>query len=212
MNPHQEQLDSLREIRNLMERSSRYLPLSGIAGIIIGLVSLASIAWLYQYLGLGVSPNPYYELLLAENGSLDAENARFFLLLFGSVFLVSLGVEIYLAERNAKKKGIPAWDATAKRFLVNLFIPMLAGGLFCLVLASQGQVQLILPATLIFYGMGLFTASRYTIEDIRYLGIVELTLGLLASFYPALGLLFWAIGFGVLHIIYGIIIYFKYEK
>jgi hypothetical protein len=212
MNPHQEQLDSLRDIRNFMERSSRYLPLSGIAGIIIGLVSIASIGWLYQYLGLAASPKAYYELLLAENGSLDTENALFLLMLFGSVFLVSLGVEIYLAERNAKKKGIPAWDATAKRFLVNLFIPMIAGGLFCMVLASQGQVQLILPATLIFYGMGLFTASRYTIEDIRYLGLAEIGLGLLASFYPALGLFFWAIGFGLLHIVYGIIIYFKHEK
>lgn len=117
-----------------------------------------------------------------------------------------------MAERNAKKKKVPAWDAIAQRFLVNLCIPLIAGGVYALVLASQGQYQLMLPATLIFYGLALVNASRYTIGDIRFLGFAELFIGLLASYFPTQGLLLWALGFGVFHILYGILIYFKHEK
>lgn len=212
MSPQQEQLDTLRDIRNFMERSSRYLPLSGIAGIIIGILSIASIAWLYFFLDLNASTLPYYHILVDEAGKLNPVYTNKLLLLFGTVFIVSLAVEIIMAEKNAKKKGVPAWDAIAKRFLVNLFIPLVAGGIYCLVLANQGLLQLVLPATLIFYGLGLISASRYTIEDIRFLGMAELGIGLLASYFPTQGLVFWALGFGVLHIVYGTIIYFKYEK
>lgn len=212
MNAQQDQLDALRDIRNLMERSSRYLPLSGIAGIIIGVLSMAGVAWLYFFLDLDVSQVPYYERFVDENGVADTGYTRVFLLLFGAVFFISLAVEIGMAERNAKKKKVPAWDAIAQRFLVNLGIPLIAGGVYALVLASQGQYQLMLPATLIFYGLALVNASRYTIGDIRFLGFAELFIGLLASYYPTQGLLLWALGFGVFHILYGILIYFKHEK
>ena len=114
--------------------------------------------------------------------------------------------------RKAKRKGLPVWDSTAKRLLLNLLIPLATGGLFCLVLLYHRQVGMIAPATLIFYGLALLNASKYTLNDIRYLGILEIIIGLIASVYIGYGLLFWAVGFGVLHIVYGIVMYSKYEK
>jgi hypothetical protein len=177
-----------------MERSSRYLPLSGKAGVAIGVLSILC----------SLVVDAYFRI--------NEDNLTSICMLFGGLFLVSVVIEIIMAERNAKQKGVPAWDATARRFLINFFIPLAVGGLYAFALIYQHQLMMVLPATLIFYGLSLINASRYTIEDIRYLGMAELTFGLISSFLPQYGLLAWGIGFGVLHILYGAIIYFKYEK
>ena len=65
---------------------------------------------------------------------------------------------------------------------------------------------------LIFYGLALINSSKYTFFEIRYLGIAEIVLGLIASVFVSSGLILWAAGFGLLHIIYGIIMYYKYER
>lgn len=189
-----EQLEALQGIRNLMERTSRYLPLSGKAGVIIGSLSIVCSLVVDAYI------------------SVNLENLTQLLFLFGSLFLVSLLIEIVMAEQNARRKKVPAWDAIAKRFLINLFIPLFAGGVYAFALLQQQQFNMVLPATLVFYGLALVNASRYTIEEIRYLGMVELLLGLLSSCFTDYGLLAWGLGFGVLHVVYGIIIYFKHEK
>ncbi len=194
MESNKDHLEAIRDIKNYMEMSSRYLPLSGIAGIVNGLLSLI-VAWIVK-----------------TKIEFNSTNQSILLLLFGSLLLISLLVEIVMAERNAKRKQIDAWDSTAKRFLINLFIPLLAGGIYCLILFNAEQFDLVLPATLIFYGLALINSSKYTIADIRLLGIIELSLGLIASYYTESGLLFWATGFGILHIVYGILIYQKHEK
>ena len=190
----EKQLEALQSIRNLMERTSRYLRLSGKAGVIIGSLSI----------GCSLVVDAYINVNL--------ENLTQLLFLFGSLFLVSLLIEIVMAEQNARRKKVPAWDPVAKRFLINLFIPLLAGGVYAFALIQQQQFNMVLPATLVFYGLALINASRYTIEEIRYLGLAELLIGLLSSCFPAYGLLAWGLGFGLLHIVYGVILYFKYEK
>ena len=91
-------------------------------------------------------------------------------------------------------------------------IPLVAGGIYAIILLYHGHVALVAPATLIFYGLSLIHASKYTINDIRHLGVAELITGLVASVFPDYGLLFWAFGFGVLHVVYGLRIHHKYEK
>ena len=125
---------------------------------------------------------------------------------------LSIGGGIFFTTRKAKKKNLPIWDATAKRLVIHLFIPLAAGGIFCLILLFHRDVHLIAPATLLFYGLGLINASKYTLSDIRYLGFTEIILGLIASIFVGYGLLFWAMGFGVMHIIYGAVMYYKYER
>lgn len=212
MNQQQEQLDAIRDIRNLMERSSRFSSLSGLAGIIVGIFAIAAIIAAYLLLGIAPFEQGYYTLL--NNESTVAGYSIFTLLAadFGFILLLSLLTGIYLSIRKARKQNLPVWDATAKRMLLNLFIPLVTGGIYCLILLYQGQPALVLPATLLFYGMALLHASKYTLNDIRYLGVLEVALGLVASFFTDYGLLFWALGFGILHIVYGIRIYFKYEQ
>lgn len=212
MNQQQEQLDAIRDIRNLMERSSRFSSLSGLAGIIVGIFAIAAIIAAYLLLGIAPFEQGYYTLL---NNEPTVAGYSIFTLLaadFGFILLLSLLTGIYLSVRKARKQSLPVWDATAKRMLLNLSIPLITGGIYCLILLYQGQPALVLPATLLFYGLALLHASKYTINDIRYLGVLEVVLGLLASYFTDQGLLFWVVGFGILHIVYGIRIYFKYEQ
>lgn len=212
MNQQQEQLDAIRDIRKLMERSSRFSSLSGLAGIIVGIFALGAIAVAYLVLSISPLKPGYYSLIQQESAVTGFSLFDLLAADFGFVLFLSLLTGIYMSVRKARKQKLPVWDPTAKRMLLNLSIPLVTGGIYCLILLHQGQPALVLPATLLFYGMALLHASKYTLNDIRYLGVLEVALGLVASFFTDYGLLFWALGFGILHIVYGIRIYFKYEQ
>ncbi|MFY9464731.1 MAG: hypothetical protein WAP48_06560 [Sediminibacterium sp.] len=211
MDNQQEQLEAIRDIRTLMERSSRFLPLSGLSGIIIGILAITCTIVAYSVLGLSFKETGYPALII-KNGHLNPSTFPLLFADFVLVLMASLFTGMMMAMRRAKKMELPAWDATAKRLLINLVIPLVAGGIYCLILLYHGHIALIAPAMLIFYGLALLNASKYTINDMRYLGILEIATGLIASFFSDYGLLFWAFGFGLLHMVYGIMIYFKYEK
>lgn len=216
MEAQNEHLESLKEIRSIMEKSSQFLSLSGLSGVFIGITALiGSLAlYFYQY---DFFFGQYYKGGIAINNQLvPAEEISEFLMLSFLILLVvlvlAIAFGIVFTTRNAHKKGLPAWSASGKRMVINLFVPLAAGGLFCLSLLFHGIVYLIPSATLIFYGLALFNAGKYTHTEIRYLGIVEVTLGIIASIMVGYGLVIWAIGFGLLHIIYGLTMYFRYER
>lgn len=206
MTEQKEHLQAITDIRSMMERSSRCISLSGLSGVFAGIFALIG-AYL-AYLQMGSFYEDYRNISYLDSVSMTIV----FLEIAGGVLIASLLVGTLLTIRNSKRKGIPVWDNSAKRLLINLGIPLVAGGLFCLVLLYHGIIGLVAPATLIFYGLALLNASKYTFNDIRYLGILEIILGLAASLFIGYGLIFWAIGFGVLHIIYGAVMYFKYER
>ena len=212
MTEKQQHLDDISQIRQMMERSSRFLSLSGFSGIFIGIFALIGAAVAYWYLGMNFTISPDYSIGREINGNIRRSFYNFFFTDAIIVLLASLLAAFYFSAKKARKKGYTLWDGTAKRLLLNLFIPLIAGGIFSLILLYHGVVGFVAPVTLIFYGMALLNASKYTYDDIRALGLCEIGLGLLASFLLGYGLLFWAIGFGVLHIIYGILLYTKYEK
>ncbi|KUO65331.1 MAG: hypothetical protein APF83_11495 [Lutibacter sp. BRH_c52] len=212
MDKKQDQLNELREIRNLMERSSRFLSLSGIAGIIVGMFAITGVAAAYLFLGIGLIEPRYYQFAVGQTLAKESAVYAFLFVDFMVVLVLSLFTAIFFAVRNAKKRGLAVWDATASRLLINMLIPLAAGGVYGLILWHHGYVALMAPATLIFYGLALINASKYTINDIRYLGIMEVAVGLVASIFMEYGLLFWAFGFGVLHLFYGMKIYFKHER
>jgi len=212
MNKQNEQLEALTEIRSMMERSSRFISLSGLSGVSAGIFALIGAAVAYYHFHLGINNSALYDYVASSD-----ENSRFDFYVFcftlgGLVLIASLASGIFFTVRKAKRKGQGIWDSTAKRVLINLFIPLAAGGLFCLELLYYRLVGLVPPATLIFYGLALINASKYTLHDIRFLGICEVILGLISSLFLEYALLFWSLGFGVLHIIYGIVMYVKYEK
>jgi hypothetical protein len=206
MTQEKEHLQALTEIRSMMERSSRFISLSGLSGIFAGIFALCG-----AYAGYILITSA--QLMAAFEDNFDWAPVREYLLFDAALVLfLSLAVGTLLTIRTSKKKGIKIWDATSKRLLINLMIPLVTGGLFCLILLYQGGIWLIAPSTLIFYGLALINASKYTLNDIRYLGFCEIALGLMAAINIGYGLFFWAIGFGVLHIVYGAVMYFKYEK
>ena len=212
MNKQQEQLETLREIRSLMEQSSRFLSLSGLSGVVAGLAAIAGVTAVYFFLDIPLFEPGYYRLATDEFG---APKPGFFKTLLGSaavVLAIALIAAGWLASRKAKKAGLPFWDATAKRMLGNLLLPLAMGGIFCMILLLQGLVALVPPATMLFYGLAMVNASKYTLNDIRFLGISVIITGLVATAVPDYGLLFWGFGFGVLHIVYGIAMHFKYER
>lgn len=206
MTDSKEHLQTITDIRSMMERSSRFISLSGLSGVFAGIFALCGAYAAYIKLN---SLNGIYRLL-DSNALMDVV---IYLLVDASLVLAtSIAVGVILTIRNSKKKGIKIWDTTSKRLLINLLIPLITGGLFCLVLLYHGLVGLVAPSSLLFYGLALINASKYTLNDIRYLGICEIALGLIASLYSGYGLFFWAAGFGVLHIVYGAVMYYKYER
>ena len=208
----EEQLQTLSEIRLLMEQSSKFISLSGLAGISAGVIALlgGAVAWMRTRQVFGTSPDAHASVGRVLN--LREDFVQFFLLDAGIVFVLALASAIYFTTRKAKKQNLPTWDATAKRLVINLFVPVVAGGIFCLIMLTHGEFQHIAGATLLFYGLGLINASKYTLSEVRWLGYTEILLGLLAAAFPGWGLIFWMTGFGVLHILYGSLMYFKYER
>ena len=207
MNHQQDQLEALHEIRNIMDRSSRFISLSGLSGVFAGLSALAGAAvvkWYFSEHNIN-----YYDDL---GSNLTSENILFLLAVAVAVLILAFCTALYFTARNARKKNYRTWDNQSKRLLLNLAIPLATGGVFCVILLYHEILYLVAPAMLVFYGLALLNGSKYTLGDIRYLGLFEIILGLLASFFVGYGLLAWTVGFGMLHIVYGALVYFKYER
>ena len=207
MTQPQDQLEALHEIRNIMDRSSRFISLSGLSGIAAGVSALlgaAAVKWYFITHDINYIQNL--------DRSLTKESILFMISVAALVFILALCSAIYFTARNARKNSHRVWDSKTERMLVNLFIPLAAGGIFCAVLMYHNLAFLVAPVMLIFYGCALLNASKYTLDDIRYLGICEIILGLLAGFFAGYGLIAWTVGFGALHILYGTLVYFKYER
>jgi hypothetical protein len=212
MKQQPEPLETLAEIRALMERSSRFISLSGLSGVFAGIFALLGVAALALRFELPYTLEGYQSRAINVYGNPNPDFYRFILVDALIILVASLAIVILLTTRRARRNNLPIWDKSARRVLWNMFIPLSAGGLFCLVLLMHGFVALVAPATLLFYGLALLNTSKYSLPDIRYLALSEISLGLVGSFFIGYGLFFWAIGFGLFHILYGARMYQKYER
>lgn len=208
MKTEQDYIKDITEIRTMMERSTRFLSLTGWSGILAGV---------YALIGAGTAYFVFYtdDVLRGYNtiGREETNNILTPIFLLAAVVLIlALSTAVLLSWRKAKKNKEILWNAAARRLVINLMIPLFSGGVFAMLLYLKGYVLLIAPITLIFYGLALLNASKFTFEEVRYFGVIEIVLGLLATYFIGYGLLFWAVGFGVLHIVYGIYMHLKYER
>ena len=201
-------LQDIEEIRLLMEKSSKFISLSGWAGIFAGVFALMGSYIALTYLdfnpqSLSVDPESYF-----------FQKAQIFTVIQLAllVFLLAISFALFFTHRRAKIKDELLWTPTAKRLVMNMAVPLFTGGILILLFISKGFIGFIAPFSLLFYGLALYTISKFTFDEVKILGLIEILLGLISVYKVSLGLLFWAIGFGVVHIIYGIYVYFKYER
>ena len=208
MSVQNQHLDALQDIRKMMQRSSRFISLSGLSGVAAGMWALIGAYfarnWITEYY------NNYAERGYT-NESFHQLKWNLFLLA-GAVVGLALVSALYFTWRRAGKNKLPLWDHTSRQLIINTAIPMLAGGFFIIAMLQYSEWRFVAPACLVFYGIGLVNGSRYTVSDIRYLGFFEILLGLINTQFIGYGLYFWAAGFGVLHIIYGFAMWWKYER
>ncbi|HMS70210.1 MAG TPA: hypothetical protein PKD18_18820 [Saprospiraceae bacterium] len=198
--------NDLTHIRQMMERSSTFISLSGLSGVGAGLVALAGCAFTFYILGqhnidyFDGKPNYYsYEVIIQ------------LAIVAITTLVLAIASGIYFTVKKSKKLGHPLWSAATRNTIKSAVIPLVTGGLFCIIITWHHLFYLVAPCMLIFYGLALVSASKYTQSDIFWLGIFQLTLGILAAVFVGYGLVFWGIGFGILHIIYGVWMYQKYK-
>lgn len=198
--------DDLSHIRSMMERSSRFISLSGLSGVFAGLTALAGAVYVYfVFKREGIS---YFD---GQRNFFVPELVRELFIIGLVVLVLAVLAGYFFTARKSKANNLKIWDATTKRLLANFAIPLVTGGVFCLALLYHNLFVFVAPATLIFYGLALVNASKYTLTDVQNLGYFEIILGLISLFFLGWGLVFWAIGFGVLHIVYGLIMHKKYK-
>jgi len=201
-------LQDIEEIRSLMEKSSKFISLSGWAGIFAGVFALMGSYIAFTYLDF----NPQSLSVDTENNPFQQKQVFSVVQLALLVFLLAISFALFFTHRRAKRKDELLWTPTAKRLVMNMAVPLFTGGILILLFISKGFIGFIAPFSLLFYGLALFTISKFTFDEVKILGLIEILLGLISVYKVSLGLLFWAIGFGVVHIVYGIYVYFKYER
>ena len=195
-------MEDLKDIRHIMNRSSRFISLSGLSGILVGCIAIIG-AFVVHRLVFDQLSLDDYKIALSSN-----DLSQLFIVAISTLLLSILSV-VLLTTYETRKKGQKIWDFQSKRLLINLAIPLATGGIICLILLFDGFAGLMAPFTLIFYGLSLVNASKYTLDQIRSLGIIEILLGLMALLFINNSLIIWTIGFGGMHILYGIIMHLK---
>lgn len=218
MSNQNQPIETLQDIKAMMDRSSRFVSLSGLSGVAAGICALIG-AWL----AAGIIDNSGVITYRTENAN-DIEYNGFGISILKSfmgqklfliaiiTFIAAFLVAFLFTYLQSRKKGIPVWGLSAKRLMWNVLLPMLVGAVFLLKLIEAGVFGLIAPGCLIFYGLALVNGSKFTLGEIRYLGYAMIILGLINCWFPGFGLYFWAAGFGLLHILYGLVMWNKYER
>jgi len=200
----------IKAIRKIMEESTRFLSLSGLSGVFAGLTAIAGalFAWFFILDNGSIHYDEYFRNLPEK----ETISLRWKLIADALVvLLLSVLISLYFSVKKAKRESKNLWTPVSRRLVINFLIPLAAGGIFVIALLVRNQIQFIVPSFLIFYGLALVSAGKFTFGEVFYLGILEIVTGLAAAFVPGWGLSFWIIGFGILHIVYGLAMYRRYE-
>jgi len=202
--------EDLKVIKKVMEESSRFLSLSGLSGIFAGIIALigAAIAIL-GFMNGGILFVDGYTTGMSSH-DIAVLKSEFFIDAI-LVLIFALAFSFFFSIRKSASKGLKMWTPVSRRLLINLMIPLFTGGILIPILYFQDQWQFIIPLMLIFYGLALVNAGKFTYNEVFYLGLSEIITGLVSAVFPVYGLFFWCFGFGLLHIAYGLIMYRKYE-
>ncbi len=195
-------IKDLTEIRQMMERSSKFISLSGWAGILAGIYALVAAYIAYALFNF----KPGEESKMVPSDMLNV------ILLALALLVLALTTAVFLSYKSASKRSEPIWNATSRRLLLNMAVPLVTGGIFLLIMISQTHFNMLSSVSLIFYGLALYNAGNFTYKEVKILGVIQILLGLLSAWFIAWSLLIWATGFGLMHIVYGVYIQVKYKR
>ncbi|QTE22240.1 hypothetical protein [Polaribacter cellanae] len=195
-------LKDISEIKHLMNKSSKFISLSGLSGILAGIYALIGASF------------AYWLVAQSERGYLILDGKVFRLILLDLILvgIFSIGTAIYLTTKKAKKNNQKIWDSLTRRLLTSFIVPLLAGAIYIIIILNQQRYGQTGALMLLFYGLALLSASKYTLGDVKYLGYTQIVIGLICAIFPGYGFWFWVLGFGIMHIVYGTVMYFKYDK
>jgi len=204
-------IEDLRIIKKVMEESSRFLSLSGLSGLFAGLIALtgAAIAVFVFLDGKILFTSGFFNELPTDDLIYLKINLSILALI---ILILALSISLWFSCRKAYRKGLKIWTPVSKKLLASLFVPLITGGILIIIFYFQNNWQLVIPSMLIFYGLALVGAGKFTYNDVFYLGLIEIITGIASVIIPVYGILFWCFGFGLLHIIYGLLLYRKYER
>ena len=208
MKEQQDYLKDISEIKKLMEKSTRFLSLSGLSGVLIGMYALAGVAIAHFTMGYSAA----LERGIMEDGLKNNRDISDLIILAIAILILSLGTGYWFSHQKSVTTGQKIWNPASRTMMWHFGVPLATGGCVMLILLSRGMIDWLAPASLLFYGLALYSISRFTFAELKGLSLLELSLGLLGMAFPTYGLWLWALGFGVGHIIYGFYIYQKHEK
>lgn len=213
MNASEKLSNELRDIKDMMERSSRFISLSGLSGIAAGVCALIGAWFARNVIEAGRNNGSGYHRGVEPDSILHGDFINSGLMQIAVLtFMAALFFAFIFTYRRSKRTNVPIWGTIARRLLIHVAVPMITGGIFLIALLKNGIYGFVAPGCLIFYGLGVLNASKFTLTETKWLGYSEILLGLANLFFPGQGLYFWAVGFGVLHIVYGAMMWLKYER
>jgi hypothetical protein len=206
MSSTEQNLDAIREIRQMMDRSSRFISLSGWSGVAAGSFALGG-AWLAQQ-----KINAYYLTEYGTPGACPSCLKNELVVIALSVFVLAFTGAVVFTYLKSRKDGMAIWGVSARRLMWNTLLPMAAGAFLIWRMMELKQFELVVPASLLFYGLALVNGSKFTLGEVRYLGYAMVLTGIISLWFVGWGIYFWTFGFGVLHILYGLTMWWKYER
>ena len=204
--------EALADIRKMMSRSGRFLSLSGLSGIWAGLCALGAASYAYWQAGvMPFSGVDYFSAYIRTSGRSGADVETFVLTTGIITMLLAVLGAVHFNRRRSQQTGNPLWNSTSRAMLQTMLLPLVVGGILVIAHWTHSDYGYSASLTLVFYGLSLLAGGRYTPDEIRFLGYSEIALGLVTAFFPGYGIDAWAIGFGILHILYGLVMYYRYE-
>jgi hypothetical protein len=203
--------EDIQAIREIMERSSKFLSLSGLAGIFAGVCALigAAVAWFFIFES---SPGQFNEFI--SNPGVSSTSRTGFYLALDALLILGFALlgAVYFSFRKAQKAGQKFWTNSTRRLLFHLMLPLVSGGIIIIILIFRNKPDLVVASMLVYYGLALVNAGKFTFGEIHYLGLTQIVLGILAAVFINYGLLLWTIGFGLMHIVYGTVMFYRHER
>jgi hypothetical protein len=185
---HERAMDNLRYIRETMERASSFTGISGWGQVAIGVTALGA------------------ALLAAQQATVKA-----WLTVWIAEAMFSLLIAGWSMDRKARAANMPLFSGPGRKVAFSLSPPLFAGALLTAVLYRAKLTNAIPGTWLLLYGTGVVTGGMFSVSIVPAMGLCFMTLGAAALFAPAvLANWFLALGFGILHITFGVIIARRY--